>query len=251
MAHHLEHKSLQWRHNGCDSVSNHQPHDCLLNRLFRRRSKKTSKLRVTGLCAGNSSGTSEFHAQMASYAENVSIWWRYHVRDRSVRVFGASIWNKLEKCMLRYRFKNVFKKNTLFFSIQCMHLVDANTKRCISNELTQKTLLFGTMSNLQLNTYMLVIFCVYVSSYHVCGKQSFSVDGVSCFRSPAWWVSGLPRNPQRCTLWFACNVYMYVIDYRVALLEINLLLLTIAICLGIFLWHIMGNFILDIFINQH
>ena len=30
----------------------HQPHDCLLNRLFRRRSNKTSKLRVTGLCAG-------------------------------------------------------------------------------------------------------------------------------------------------------------------------------------------------------
>ena len=41
--------SLQWRHNGRDSVSNHQPHDCLLNRLFRRRSKKISKLRFTGL----------------------------------------------------------------------------------------------------------------------------------------------------------------------------------------------------------
>ena len=48
--------ALRWRHNGRDSVSNHQPHDCLLNRLFRRRSKKTSKLRVTGLCAGNSPG---------------------------------------------------------------------------------------------------------------------------------------------------------------------------------------------------
>ena len=73
--------SLQWRHNGRDSVSNHQPHDCLLNRLFRRRSKKTSKLRVTGLCAGNSSGTGEFPAQMASNAENVPIWWRHHVAD--------------------------------------------------------------------------------------------------------------------------------------------------------------------------
>ena len=31
---------LQWRHNDHDSVSNHQPHGCLLNRLFRRRSKK-------------------------------------------------------------------------------------------------------------------------------------------------------------------------------------------------------------------
>ena len=69
--------SLQWRHNGSDNVSNHQPHDCLLNRLFRRRSKKTSKLRVTGLCARNSPGTGEFLAQMASNAENVSIWWRH------------------------------------------------------------------------------------------------------------------------------------------------------------------------------
>ena len=49
--------SLQWRHNGRDSVSNHQLHDCFLNLLFRCRSKKTSKLRVTGLCVGNSPGT--------------------------------------------------------------------------------------------------------------------------------------------------------------------------------------------------
>ena len=34
--------TLQWRHNGRNSVSNHQPHDCLLNRLFRRRTKKSS-----------------------------------------------------------------------------------------------------------------------------------------------------------------------------------------------------------------
>ena len=47
---------FQWRHNDNDGVSNHQPHGCLLNRLFRRRSKKTSKLRVTGLCVGNSPG---------------------------------------------------------------------------------------------------------------------------------------------------------------------------------------------------
>ena len=70
--------ALRWRHNDHAGVSNHQPHGCLLNRLFRRNSKKTSKLRVTGLCAGNSPGTGEFPAQMASYAENVSIWWRHH-----------------------------------------------------------------------------------------------------------------------------------------------------------------------------
>ena len=47
---------LHWCHNNHDGVSNHQPDGCLLNRLFRRRSKKTSKLRVTGLCVGNSPG---------------------------------------------------------------------------------------------------------------------------------------------------------------------------------------------------
>ena len=40
---------------------------------------KTLKLRVTGLCEGNSPVTSEFPAQRASNAENVSIWWRHHV----------------------------------------------------------------------------------------------------------------------------------------------------------------------------
>ena len=71
--------TLLWRHNGHSIVSNHQPHDCLLNHLFRRRSKLTPKLRVTGLCVGNSPGTGEFPAQMASYAEKVSIWWRHNV----------------------------------------------------------------------------------------------------------------------------------------------------------------------------
>ena len=47
---------LRWRHNDHDGISNHQPHGCLLNRLFKRRSKKTSKLSVTGLWVRNSPG---------------------------------------------------------------------------------------------------------------------------------------------------------------------------------------------------
>ena len=49
-------ETVQWRHNGRDVVSNHQPHGCLLKRFFRSRLKKTPKLRVTGLCARNSPG---------------------------------------------------------------------------------------------------------------------------------------------------------------------------------------------------
>ena len=83
-------KSLQWRHNGRDSVSNHQPYYCLLNHLFRRRSKKTSKLRITGLYAWSSPVTDEFPAQMASNAENVSIWWRHHVVRTADQVWTGS-----------------------------------------------------------------------------------------------------------------------------------------------------------------
>ena len=60
-------------------VPKYQPHGCLLNRLFRRKSNKLSKLRVTGLCEGDSPVTGEIPAQRVSYAINVSIWWRLHV----------------------------------------------------------------------------------------------------------------------------------------------------------------------------
>ena len=56
--------TLQWRHNERDGVSDHQP-----NRLFRRRSKETSKPRVTGPCVGDSPVIGEFPAQMSSNAE--------------------------------------------------------------------------------------------------------------------------------------------------------------------------------------
>ena len=69
---------LRCRHNGRDGVSNHQSHDCLLNRLFMRRLKKPPKLRVTGLFARNSPMTGEFPAKRASNTENVSIWWCHH-----------------------------------------------------------------------------------------------------------------------------------------------------------------------------
>ena len=69
------HFASQWRHNERDGVS---IHDCLPNRLFRHTWKKPSKLRVTGLCEGNSPVTGEFPTQRASNAENASICWRHH-----------------------------------------------------------------------------------------------------------------------------------------------------------------------------
>ena len=59
--------------------------------------KQTPKLRVTGICAGNSPVIGEFPAQRTSNAENVSIWRRHHEVTPSEKVeyssyyFGAPI----------------------------------------------------------------------------------------------------------------------------------------------------------------
>ena len=57
-------RTLQWHHAECDGDSNHRRLVCLLSRLFRCRSKKISKLCVTGLSGGNSPLTGEFPTQM-------------------------------------------------------------------------------------------------------------------------------------------------------------------------------------------
>ena len=83
----------RWRHNDRGGVSNNRRLDRLLNRLFRRRSMKTSKLRVIGLGQGNSLVTGEFQAQTASNGENISIWWREHDGGRSYKLNSlVTVW---------------------------------------------------------------------------------------------------------------------------------------------------------------
>ena len=76
--HWLAINSLQWRHNG--TIASQITSLTIIYSAFYSGAdqKKTSKLRVTGLCAGNSPMTDEFPAWMASNAENVSVWWRHH-----------------------------------------------------------------------------------------------------------------------------------------------------------------------------
>ena len=71
-------RTLHWRHNKCDDVSNHRRLAGLLNRSFRRPSTKTSKLWFTGLCEENSPVTGEIPSQRASNAENDPVLWRHY-----------------------------------------------------------------------------------------------------------------------------------------------------------------------------
>ena len=109
--------TLLWRYNEHDCVSDHQPYDCLLNRLFRRRSKKTSKLRVTGLCAGSSPGTGEFSAQMAGNAENVSMWWRHHELTK----ISYSIWWALLAFPYSFFFKPIISRCVFLCTLSHMN----------------------------------------------------------------------------------------------------------------------------------
>ena len=74
-----------WFHNG-DFIVDAMASKITSLTIFRRRSKKTSKHRVTGLCTGNSPGTGEFPAQKACNSENVFIWWRHH--DERLHIDG-------------------------------------------------------------------------------------------------------------------------------------------------------------------
>ena len=74
--------TLQWSHNEHHGITNHRHLDCLLSHLFSHTSKKTSKLRFTGLCEGNPPVTGGFPSQRPSNAENVSVWWLHHVTFR-------------------------------------------------------------------------------------------------------------------------------------------------------------------------
>ena len=109
--------ALRWLHNERDGVSNHQLHECLLNLLFRRRSKKTAKLRVTGFCEGNSPVTGEFPAQRATIAENVSIWWLHH------GLFLSITFLHIEGCMcwtgpFEFRWLKVYIHNPSYYHHQ-------------------------------------------------------------------------------------------------------------------------------------
>ena len=68
----------QWRHNGCDSVSKSPASRLFTQPFIQTQIKENIKAPCHWPLCGEFTGTGEFPAQMASNAENVSIWWRYH-----------------------------------------------------------------------------------------------------------------------------------------------------------------------------
>ena len=114
---------LPWRQNGRDCVWNHQPHDCLLNRFFRRRSKKTSKFCVTGLCAGwpvNSPHKGPVTRKMFPF------WWRHHVQVK--HMLNWFRYNKIFT-ILRFIWCHVCCMYYSLYFIYCSFITMTSTER--------------------------------------------------------------------------------------------------------------------------
>ena len=101
----------------CFVVSNHQRLGCLLNRLFRRSSKKTSKLRVTGLCEGKPPVTGGFPSQRASKAEffpfdEVTLTCIYLQEQVCQTTSNLSVWCSCNRgCSASYGFRHCAPKS--------------------------------------------------------------------------------------------------------------------------------------------
>ena len=98
-------QTLQWRHNKRNGASNRRRLDCLLNRLLRRRWKKTSKLRVTGLCERNSPVTGEFTSRRTSFHLMTSSWKKITI--------GTIPWHRSVFCLLAWNEDFIIYPNTL------------------------------------------------------------------------------------------------------------------------------------------
>ena len=70
--------TLQWRHNGRDCVSNHQPHDCYTQAFIQAHIRENIIVPRHWPLWGIPPVTGGFPSQRASNAENVSISWRHH-----------------------------------------------------------------------------------------------------------------------------------------------------------------------------
>ena len=109
--------SLQWCHKESDGISNHRCLNWLLTCSFRLRSRKTSKLRITGCCEGNPPETIGFPSQRASNTENVPTWWHHHGCEQLTQFTDMYIYI--------YHNSYVYQKH-VFISIIFTDLIDFN-----------------------------------------------------------------------------------------------------------------------------
>ena len=127
---------------------------------FRRRSKKTSKLRVTGICEGNPPVTGGFPSHRASDVGNVFSWWRHHERTRDLTTTIHST-TKLCACFMELKsVSNLLQKCfSLFWQIFILHFPRTCFTMLTSNN---QCIISVTFTTDDLGILMLLVFCIQV-----------------------------------------------------------------------------------------
>ena len=156
------HTALQWHHDEHDCVSNHQPCDCLLNRLFRHRWKKITKFRVTGLCAGNSSVTGEFPVKwpvtrkMFSFDDVIMQFQAWNNYIVGLVQFGLFQWHFIA-FMLLAKVLHLWKCNVmrLNYNFKCQRKINCNINAVL--RIISECLCVSKMSNPLYYTELIIL----------------------------------------------------------------------------------------------
>ena len=98
--------SLQWRYNEHDGVSNHQRLYCLLNRLFRHRSKKILKLRVTDICEGNSPHKRPVTRKLFPFDDVIMLMWFYFIQFARNDEIKITIYHIIRLTMTPFQYQD-------------------------------------------------------------------------------------------------------------------------------------------------
>ena len=131
--------TLKWGHNERDCVSNHQPHDCLLNCLFKARIKENIKAPRHWPLWGKFTGDRWIPPLRTSHAENVSIWWRHHDFNSFHRsqFLGKWIVRPQSRTNIAYTGIELVHKRSVSQIPQCTRPISYNTplwnRRCTIN----------------------------------------------------------------------------------------------------------------------
>ena len=137
--------SSKWRHNERDGVSNHRRILIACSTVFfRRRSKKTRKLRITGLCDGNPTVTVGFPSQRASPFDDAIM-----DRDNLVTSWNGKVFRiigtlSMETTGQRWNYltKNQYCRALMFL---CRYRTSYRTNSQVAGSSLAVTVMYGTL----------------------------------------------------------------------------------------------------------
>ena len=170
--------SLEWRHNERDGVSNHRRLDCLFKRLFRSRSKKISKLRVTGLCEGNSLVAGEFPhkgqvtREMFPFHDAI-MWWHHRALMTLFTIALDSQLHGVQSCSCD-KIDQAVQWGNASYSRENSAGIGLEFPLCIATKIVNKFWLWVTLKSSFENNYAFTVHATCLLHFDIFFKKCYS-----------------------------------------------------------------------------